>query len=99
MIKMVRAGVAACVVGLAVLTTANAAEAPEPPHQNWSFEGPLGTFDRAAPQRGYQIYKEVCSACHSMNQLYYRNLAALGFNDAEIKALQDKVRDARLKGR
>jgi ubiquinol-cytochrome c reductase cytochrome c1 subunit len=87
MIKMVRAGVAACVVGLAVLTTASAAEAPEPPHQNWSFEGPLGTFDRAALQRGYQVYKEVCSACHSMNQLYYRNLAALGFNDAEIKAL------------
>jgi ubiquinol-cytochrome c reductase cytochrome c1 subunit len=87
MIKMVRAGVAACVVGLAVLTTASATEAPEPPHQNWSFEGPLGTFDRAALQRGYPIYKEVCSACHSMNQLYYRNLAALGFNDAEIKAL------------
>ena len=53
----------------------------------WSFQGPTGTFDRAAAQRGFQVYKQVCSACHSMNRLSYRNLKALGYNDAEVKAI------------
>lgn len=39
-----------------------------------SYNGPFGRFDRAQLQRGFQIYKEVCSSCHSMNQLHYRNL-------------------------
>jgi ubiquinol-cytochrome c reductase cytochrome c1 subunit len=90
MISTLRTGIAACVLGFASLTAAAAfaaSEEPTPPKQNWSFQGPLGTFDRAALQRGFQVYKEVCSACHAMNQLYYRNLAALGFSDAEIKAI------------
>jgi ubiquinol-cytochrome c reductase cytochrome c1 subunit len=62
-------------------------EPTPPPHQNWSFEGPFGTFDRASLQRGYQVYKEICSTCHAMKYLHYRDLSALGFNDAEIKAL------------
>ena len=41
-------------------------EAPTPPAQNWSFDGPFGTFDLAAAQRGFQVYSEVCSICHSM---------------------------------
>lgn len=53
----------------------------------WSFQGPTGTFDRAAAQRGFQVYKQVCSACHSLNRLSYRNLKALGYNDAEVKAV------------
>ena len=40
----------------------------------WAFDGPFGTLDKQAAQRGYQIYKEVCSACHSMNLVSYRNL-------------------------
>ena len=40
---------------------------PELPEQHWHFKGPFGTYDRAAAQRGYQVYKEVCSACHSLN--------------------------------
>lgn len=89
MIKMVRAGVTAAVLGLAVVMTSGvqAAEGAKPPKQDWSFNGPLGTYDRAALQRGYQVYKEVCAACHGLNQLYYRNLSALGFNENEIKAL------------
>ena len=47
---------------------------PELKHQHWHFTGPFGTYDRASAQRGFQVYKEVCSACHSLNQLYYRNL-------------------------
>lgn len=88
MITMLRTGALACLLGLATLTTAvHAASGPEPAKQVWSFGGPLGTYDRAALQRGFQIYKESCAACHSMNQLYYRNLAALGFSEAEIKAI------------
>jgi ubiquinol-cytochrome c reductase cytochrome b/c1 subunit len=49
-----------------------------PPKQSWSFAGPFGHYDRAQLQRGYQIYKEVCSVCHSMNLLSYRNLAQKG---------------------
>lgn len=91
MSKMVRTGIMACVLGLASLAAPTAVraqnETPHPAKQYWSFAGVFGTFDRAALQRGYQVYKEVCSACHAMNQLYFRNLAALGFSEAEIKAL------------
>lgn len=55
--------------------------------QNWSFNGIFGTYDRAALQRGFQVYKEVCAACHSMSRLSYRNLADLGYTEAEIKAI------------
>ena len=58
-------------------------EALPPPAQNWSFNGPFGTFNRASAQRGYQVWQQVCSNCHSMKELYYRNLGALGFTDAE----------------
>ncbi len=68
---------------------------PPLPHPGWSFDGIFGTFDRAALQRGFQIYSEVCSACHSMNLLRYRDLAALGYSDDEIKAIaaQKQVSD------
>ncbi len=45
---------------------------------NWSFEGIFGTFNRASLQRGYQVYQEVCSGCHSIQHLSYRNLAEKG---------------------
>jgi ubiquinol-cytochrome c reductase cytochrome c1 subunit len=74
---------------LALATPALAQEAPPPPLPNpgWSFSGIFGTFDRAALQRGFQTYSEVCSNCHSMNLLHYRDLAALGYDDDQIKAI------------
>jgi ubiquinol-cytochrome c reductase cytochrome c1 subunit len=73
---------------LALATPAFAQEAEVPlPHESWSFDGVFGTYDRAALQRGFQIYSEVCSNCHSMNLLRYRDLAALGYKDDEIKAI------------
>ncbi len=57
---------------------------------DWSFKGPLGKFDRAALQRGYQVYTEVCAACHSMKYLSYRNLMEKGgpeFSEAQAKAI------------
>jgi ubiquinol-cytochrome c reductase cytochrome c1 subunit len=60
---------------------------PQPPAEYWTFNGPFGIFDKAQLQRGYQVYKEVCSACHSMKLLSYRNLVALGFSKDEVKAI------------
>jgi ubiquinol-cytochrome c reductase cytochrome c1 subunit len=64
-----------------------AQEVAEPPKQSWSFDGPFGTYDRAAAQRGFQVYEEVCSHCHSMNLLHYRDLAGIGYSEDEIKAI------------
>ncbi len=76
----------ALVLGLGV-TPARAAEEAVPPQQSWSFDGLFGSFDRAALQRGLQVYKEVCAGCHSLKYIAYRNLADLGYNEEEIKAL------------
>ena len=63
--------------------------------RDWSFSGPFGTFDKAAMQRGFQVYNEVCAGCHSMKLIAFRNFADLGYNEAEIKALaaQYEVQD------
>ncbi|MFM9934736.1 MAG: cytochrome c1 [Novosphingobium sp.] len=58
-----------------------------PKEISFSFDGALGTFDRAQLQRGFKIYQEVCSNCHSMKQVAFRDLAALGYKEAEIKAI------------
>ena len=57
---------------------------------NWSFKAIFGTFDRASLQRGYQVYQEVCSGCHSAQYLSYRNLSEKGgpeFSVEEAKAI------------
>ena len=53
----------------------------------WSFAGPFGYFDKGAMQRGFQVYLEVCAGCHGVEYLAFRNLADLGYNEAEIKAI------------
>ena len=59
----------------------------EIPKHQWSFNGITGTFDRASIQRGYKVYTEVCSGCHSMKLLYYRDLLDIGFTVDEVKAI------------
>jgi ubiquinol-cytochrome c reductase cytochrome c1 subunit len=49
--------------------------------------GVLGTFDRPQLQRGFQVYKEVCAACHGLERLAFRNLQDIGFSEAEVKAI------------
>ena len=61
-------------------------EHPHAPAGGWSFDGPFGTFDEVQLQRGYKVYKEVCSACHSMKFVAFRNLAGLGYSEAQVKA-------------
>lgn len=65
---------------------------------DWSFEGIFGTFDRSSLQRGYQVYQEVCSGCHSAQYLSYRNLSEEGgpefsLDEAKAIAAQFEVTD------
>jgi len=75
--------------------TAEAAEGVKAPAQHWSFSGIFGTFDRASLQRGFQVYKENCAACHAVNMLSYRDLKGIGYAEDDIKAIaaQAKVMD------
>ena len=92
---LLRATFTAAALGAASLTlvpgTALAAGGEvEYEHMSWSFAGPFGKFDRAQLQRGFQVYKEVCAACHSMKLVAFRTLAQPGgpeFTEDQIKAL------------
>jgi len=69
----------------------------------FSFEGPFGKFDKAQLQRGYKVYKEVCSNCHSLKFVAFRNLAdkgGPGYNEEQVKALAAsfKIHDVNDKG-
>ncbi|MEJ0018732.1 MAG: cytochrome c1 [Acetobacteraceae bacterium] len=73
------------------LPAAAAEEAPKPPAQRWSFSGPFGSYDLAAAQRGFQVYSEVCAACHAMQFLHYRDLTGIGLSTDQIKAIAAAV--------
>ncbi len=91
---------AALIMGLSAYTShaIAAAPGPTPPRQAWSFEGPFGTYDDTQLQRGFKVYREVCSACHSAKKLAFRNLSQAGgpgFSEGQVKALaaEYKVKD------
>src|SRR5262249_31927552 len=68
----------------------NIFEQPTPPPEKWSFAGPWGFYDQAQLQRGFQVYREICSNCHSLKLLAFRNLADPGgprFSEKQVKAL------------
>jgi cytochrome c1 len=72
------------------MLTAYAQEAEAPPLQQWSFAGPFGQYDPEQLQRGFKIYREVCSSCHSLKLLAFRNLADPGgpdFTEAQAAAI------------
>ena len=64
-----------------------AAEGKALPARDWSFSGIFGRFDQPAMQRGFQVYREICSGCHSLRLIHFRNLEALGYGEDEIKAI------------
>jgi len=79
---------AAAAVMLTVATGPQAAGGgAHPPALDWSFSGLFGTFDRGELQRGLQVYREVCAGCHGLQYVAFRDLAALDFNEDEIKAI------------
>jgi len=72
------------------MRAASAQEPDIPPRQHWSFAGPFGLYDPAQLQRGFKIYREVCSNCHSLKLLAFRNLAdpgGPGFTEAQAAAI------------
>lgn len=85
-----RAAAATSLVVMASLASSSvfaAGEAKEPENLDWPFEGIFGTFDRESAQRGLQVYLEVCSGCHGLKQVAYRNLEDLGFTEEEVKVI------------
>lgn len=89
--RTLRLAALAAALALAAPVVHAAGETAAPPVQDWSFGGFFGTFDRATAQRGFMVYKQVCSACHGLRQLAYRNLEAIGLSDAEVRAVAAEV--------
>ena len=76
----------------------HAMEPLTPARLSWTFSGPFGAYDRAQLQRGFKIYREVCSNCHSLNKISFRNLSQKGgpeFSESQVKALaaEYKIKD------
>lgn len=59
----------------------------KPKQEDWSFAGPFGTYDKGQLQRGFKVYKDVCSQCHSMHLVAIRTLEELGYSEAQVKAI------------
>ena len=79
---------------LALVPAVRAADIPldlstpmAPKAEHWSYEGPFGLYDRGSLQRGFQVYKGVCAACHSLNRVAFHDLDGIGFSAAQIKAI------------
>ncbi|MCG8491880.1 MAG: cytochrome c1 [Sneathiellales bacterium] len=88
MLKFIKSLSAAALLSVVSISGAQAAGAAvELKSATWQHTGLFGTYDRASAQRGLQVYREVCAACHGLNQVAFRTLADLGFNEDEIKAL------------
>jgi cytochrome c1 len=77
---------AAAALALAV-PAVHASEEIHSPKEEWSFYGVLGKFDRAQVQRGFQVYKDVCAACHSLHYVSFRNFETLGYSEEQVKTL------------
>lgn len=76
--------------GAALAQTAAPAEGDSIVKQHWSFAGPFGTYDQNQLQRGFQVFREVCSSCHSARLLAFRNLSEEGgpaFTEGQVKEL------------
>ncbi|WP_259782211.1 cytochrome c1 [Aestuariispira ectoiniformans] len=85
----------AAVLAVGFGANAQASEGATPPIENWSWTGFFGSFDKASAQRGLQVYTEVCSSCHSLKRVHYRNLTELGYSEDAVKefAAQFEVED------
>ncbi|KAG0009412.1 cytochrome c1, partial [Podila clonocystis] len=67
-----------------------AADGLHAPVYPWDHKKNLATFDHAAIRRGYQVYKEVCAACHSLDRIAWRNLIGVSHTEAEVKAMAEE---------
>lgn len=77
-------------IALSSPAVAAGGEVAKPPRMEWTFAGPFGYYDNAQLQRGFKVYREVCSACHGLKKLSFRNLSQPGgpeFTEDQVKAL------------
>ncbi len=84
--RLILALAAFCALGVTPALAAGEAEHAE--DYAFSFDGPLGNYDMASVQRGFAVYKQVCSSCHSMNHLAYRHLGEEGGPFAAYRVAQ-----------
>ncbi|HEY2659106.1 MAG TPA: cytochrome c1 [Caulobacteraceae bacterium] len=91
-----KALILAAALGFVAAAQPSFAEVSQKPIEpvKWSFEGPFGRFDQEQLQRGYKVYHDVCSACHAMNLMSYRNLGQEGgpFYDPKYKTSNDNAK-------
>lgn len=66
-------------------------EALDAPHIKWPHSSMLASFDAASIRRGYEVYKNVCSSCHSMNRIAFRNLVGVAFTEDEVKEMAEEI--------
>lgn len=66
-------------------------EGLHPPKYPWSHNGVFDSFDHASIRRGYQVYREVCSACHSLDRIAWRNLVGVAYSVDEVKGFAEEV--------
>ena len=97
MIKLVNKKVLLVALLIVLFSFANtsnlkaAGSAIHPEEQSWTTNGIFGSFDRKQLKRGWHVYNEVCSSCHSVRLIYYRNLMEIGFSIDEIKEIISDV--------
>ena len=85
--KLIIAAVAAFTFGMGTAHAAGGEYHPELKNPTWSFEGVFGQYDKKQLRRGFQIYNEVCSSCHGLRLVAYRNLMDIGFTEEEVKEI------------
>lgn len=84
-------GTGAAVVYGEMLPAMAEEEAVHPPHQHWNHKGSFDTFDHASIRRGYEVYKQVCAACHSMDRIAFRNLIDVIYTEDEVKKICSEI--------
>lgn len=87
MLRLASAAIVGVTMIASVLPASASSEKLAPPSNDWSFEGPFGHYDMESVQRGLQVYLEVCSACHSLGLVAYRDLGDLGYSEDQVKAI------------
>jgi len=88
-------GVASAIIGTAATiyqsNIVSASDAKEPPHYPWSHRFPWQSFDHASIRRGFQVYRQVCSTCHSLDRVAYRNLVNTCYTEDEVKEIAAEI--------
>jgi len=85
--KKLLSAASVALLALSAGAPAQAAESGAIPDHEFGFEGIFGTIDRAAAQRGLQVYNEVCAQCHSLERVAFRTLSDLGYTEEQVEGI------------